>query len=41
MEPEPTQHSKPTSVWVYITDMCGYIQSDMRVHTYSYIATTL
>jgi len=36
-----TQHSKPTFVWVHIADKCGYIQSDMRVHTYSYNATTL
>ena len=25
LEPEPTQHSKPTFVWVYIADTCGYI----------------
>jgi len=35
LEPELTQHSKPTFVWVYIADMCGYIQSNMRVRTYS------
>jgi len=41
LDPEPTQHSKPTFVWAYIADTCGYIQSDMRVHTYIYTATTL
>jgi len=25
VEPEPTQHSKPTFVWVYIAGTCGYI----------------
>jgi hypothetical protein len=33
LEPELTQHSKPTFVWVYITDTCGNIESDMRVRT--------
>ena len=30
LEPEPTQHSKPTFVWVYIAGTCGYIQTDNR-----------
>jgi len=25
LEPKPTQHSKPTFVWVYIAGTCGYI----------------
>jgi len=25
LEPEPTQHSKPTFVWVNIADTSGYI----------------
>jgi hypothetical protein len=25
LEPEPTQHSKPTFVWVYIAGTFGYI----------------
>jgi hypothetical protein len=25
LEPEPTQHSKPTFVWVDIAGTCGYI----------------
>jgi hypothetical protein len=25
LEPEPTQHSKPTVVWVYIAETCGHI----------------
>jgi len=25
LQPEPTQHSKPTFVWVHIAGTCGYI----------------
>jgi hypothetical protein len=25
LEPEPTQHSKPTFVWIYIAGTSGYI----------------
>jgi hypothetical protein len=25
LEPEPTQHSKPTFAWVYIARTCDYI----------------
>ena len=25
LEPEPIQHRRPTFVWVYIADTCGYI----------------
>ena len=34
LEPELTPHSKPTFVWVYIADSCGYIESDTRVRTF-------
>jgi len=41
LELERTQDSKPPFLWVYMADTCGNILGDMRVHIYSYTATTL
>jgi len=31
LQPEPTQHSKPTFVWVYIAGTCGYKVIDHKM----------